>query len=411
MSFSGSSAIGSLDYNKERVALEAADQAFCALRQAERSGLAPLESFEEGFRVSREDADKLAVRNEVSYAVEEAGGRGLFATTAVDSTDFRVDLPSNEVELWFYLESERFLDPVFRGFYNEQQIVMDEVRLHESRPLNRLGNAFRATAYSVHPYRYPSAGCVGEIRNVSRPVAEAFFRRYYTPQNLTGVIVGDVDPSEMRELAAAYFGRITGGSGAPAPGIIEPAQTRPREVHLRLPGQSMVLIGYHIPGFNDPDYLLFEILGNMLSGGLSSRLYRTLVSEKQVAVKVQAVAGIPGQKYPNLFVFVVYVAPGQSCEEAEQALDEEIELLKEQPVNSDALEVAKQQTYARMIRTLTDSSGMASALAMYQTLLGDWRVCLRQVGEFKRVTAEGIQRCMASTFLPENRTVAVAEPE
>ena len=213
MAFKGTPQIGSTDYDKEQRALDAVEQAYDALqaerRKGTRAGEERLTELEAEFDQAVEEAAKLANSNEYTRIIEENGGTGLNAGTSLDATVYFNRLPSNRTELWFYLESERFLRPVFRDFYKERDVVREERRMRtESNPLGRMIEAFLAAAYQAHPYGRPGVGWASDINTLSAGDARRFFERYYGPGNLTVGIAGDVDPKQMKQWAEAYFGRL-----------------------------------------------------------------------------------------------------------------------------------------------------------------------------------------------------------
>ena len=415
MAFKGSPNIGSKDYEKERLALNRVDRAFAALRAERHKGKQAdpqrLKLLEDEFRKAQEEASQHLVPNEFGDVIERAGGRGLNASTRSDATDYYFSLPSNAMELWFYLESERFLNPVLREFYKERDVVMEERRMRtESNPIGKLLEEFLGVAYKSHPYGEPVVGHMSDLQNVTREDAEAFFRKYYVPSNLIAVVVGDVDPRRVRQLAETYFGRIP---AAPKPEPLrtaEPPQEGERRVSLRLQAQRLIVMGYHKPDINDPDNAVYGAIGSLVSEDRSSRLNRALVRDKKVAVAVGGFPGFPGQKYPHLFVFYAFVALGNTNEEAERAIDEEIERLKKELVSREELDGVKRRARANLIRSLEDNSQMAGALAFWQAMTGDWRNLFRQLDQINAVTPEDVRRVAQKTFTRENRTVGTIDP-
>jgi predicted Zn-dependent peptidase len=414
MAFKGSKNFGTKNYAQEKLALERVDKAFYALRDEKRKGrkadAATVKKLEEDFNNAQEAAGKFVVANEFGEAVEGAGGEGLNATTAEDRTVFFYSLPSNEMELWFYLESGRFRDPVLREFYKERGVVMEERRLGESQPVGRLIEEFQAIAYKAHPYHVSTIGHMSDLENLTRADAEAFFKRYYTPNNLISVVVGDVDPARVRQLAEKYFETIPGGPKPEPLRTEEPPQTGERRVTLRLESQRVIVEGFHKPDVNDPDDAVYDAISSVLSEGRSSRLYRALVRDKKIATVAGGFPGFPGQKYPGLFLFFAFVAPGHTNDEVEKAFNAEIERLKKEPVSDEELAGVKRRTRKEMLDRIADNSGMSHLLADYQGLTGDWRNLFKQLDKINAVTAADIQRIAKSTFTFDNRTVAMIEP-
>jgi predicted Zn-dependent peptidase len=414
MAFKGSRTLGTKNYQLERPALERVDRAFAALQAERRKGRkadpASIKKLEAEFQAAQDAAGKFVVTNEFGEAIERAGGQGLNATTAEDRTNYFFSLPSNEAELWFYLEGQRFGDPVLREFYKERGVVMEERRLSESQPIGRLIEEFQAAAYKAHPYHEPVIGHMSDLENITRGDAEAFFKKYYKPSNLISVVVGDVDTKNIRALAAKYLEPIPSGPKPDPVRTVEPPQTGERRVTLRLQSQRVYIAGFHKPDVNDPDDAVYEAIGSALSEGRSSRLYQALVKDKKIATQVGGFPGFPGQKYPGLFLFFAFASPGHNNEEIEKAIDAEIEKLKNEPMSAEELDGVKRRSRANLLRQLDDNSGMADLLASYQQLTGDWRNLFKQIEKINAVTPQDVQRIAKATFTFDNRTVGVIEP-
>jgi predicted Zn-dependent peptidase len=415
IAFKGTSTIGTKNYAEEKLALDQVDKAFYALRDERRKGKKAdkekLKQLEDDFKNAQEGAGKLIVKNEFEEAIEKAGGRGLNANTSWDATRYFYSLPSNEAELWFNLESERFRDPVLREFYKERDVVMEERRLSvESQPVGKLIEEFLAAAYKAHPYHEPVVGHMSDLQNITRADAEAFFKKYYIPSNLIGVVVGDVDPKRARELAETYFGHL---SSTPKPEplrTVEPPQEGERRVKLRLQAQRLLVVGYHKPDINDPDDAVYNAISSLLSEGRSSRLYRSLVRDKKIAVQAFGFPGLPGQKYPGLFIFAAFTAPNHTNDEVEKAIEAEIKRLHSEPVSVEELDGVKRRARANLMRQLRNNSELANLLADSQALTGDWHNLFRDIDKINAVTPQDIQRVAKATFVDTNKTVGSIEP-
>ena len=281
----------------------------------------------------------------------------------------------------------------------------------ESQPIGNLVEQFLALAYVAHPYGRSGIGWRSDLDNLTRKHAEEFFRRYYTPRRLTAVIVGDVNPKEVIRLAQLYFGRIPAGPRTEPMWTAEPPQEGERRAVIRAEFQPVLVIGYHKPSINDPDNAVFDAVQNILAGGRTSRLYRSLVQDKKLAVVAGGFPGFPGEKYPNLFVFFSIAAAEKTNEENEKAMLEEIEKLRKELVSEEELERVKQQARADLIRRLSSNSGLASELASYQVLTGDWRNLFRDLDAINKVTREDVQRVANTYFTTSNRTVTYLVPE
>jgi predicted Zn-dependent peptidase len=413
MAFKGSSTVGTTDYAKEKPALAEVDRTYHALfaerLKGRRADAAQLKQLEVDFKAAQEAAEKFVRKNEFGEAVERAGGRDLNAMTAEDSTVYYFSLPSNETELWFFLEAQRFADPVLRQFYKERDVVMEERRLGDSQPIERLILEFQAVAYKAHPYRDPVIGHMSDLQNFSREDAVAFFKKHYTPANLVSVVAGDVDPRRIRQLAESYFGGLPGGPKPEPLHTVEPPQLGERRLTLRLQSQRLFIEGYHKPDINDPDDAVYSAIGSLLSEGRSSRLNRSLVRDQKIAADAGGFPGFPGQKYPGLFLFYAFPSPGHTNEEVQKSIETEIERLKTEPVGAEELDGVKRRARANLIRQLDDNSTLANLLAEAQALSGDWREVFRRLDNISAVTSADIQRVAKAAFVFNNRTIGVIE--
>jgi predicted Zn-dependent peptidase len=412
LAFKGTRKIGTTDYDKEAPLLKRLDKQFDRLQRAKAAGdEAKVQALQAEFDRTQAEADRYVVQNEFGRIVEQSGGVGMNANTSTDATRYFYSFPANKLELWMSLESDRFLDPVFREFFKEKQVILEERRLRtENSPIGKMIEVFLDAAFKVHPYRYPVIGSTEDIRNLTRKNVRDFFKIYYVPNNLTIAIVGDVESNRVKELAQIYFGRYKKGDTPPAVALVEPPQTEPREVSIQFPSQPWYLEGYHIPELKHPDNVVYEIIGSILSDGRTSRLYQTLVEGQQLALAAQGFTGFPGDKYPNLMLFYALTAPGHTLDEVGNALHAQIERLTSEPVSSMELERVKNQAEAGVLRSLNSNSGMAELLVEYQVKTGDWRNLFQQLEQLDRITSEDIMRVARATFTENNRTIGKLIP-
>ena len=273
-------------------------------------------------------------KNEFSDVVEREGGVAVNAFTSADVTGYFYALPANKIELFCYLESERFLHPVFREFYEERDVVMEERRMRtESRPVGRLIEQFVATAFTAHPYHHPVIGYASDIQSYTMTDAETFFETYYVPSNMVTAIVGDIHPETLIPLLETYFGRIPGGPKPPPLRTVEPPSIAEKVVRIQDPSQPFYLEGYHKPAATHPDQPVFDAIDDILTNGRTSRFYRSLVRDKQIAVDAGAYGAYPGEKYPHLWVAYAVPARGVSNETVQHAIREELDRLKTEEVS------------------------------------------------------------------------------
>jgi len=413
MAFKGTDRIGTRDYAAEKKVLDKVDRAYAAY-DSERRKLHPdaekVQALQKAWKDAQEEADPFIKKNEFGEIVDREGGVGLNAGTGADSTVYYYSFPSNKLELWAYLESERFLHPVFREFYKERDVVKEERRMRiESNPIGRLIEQFGMVGFSAHPYQHPVVGYMSDLDSFTREDAEKFFRTYYVPSNLVTSIVGDVKASEVLPLVEKYFGRLPKGDPPPPIRTVEPKQIAEKTIRIPDPAQPFYVEGYHKPAATDPEAPIYQAIVDVLSNGRTSRLYRSLVRDKQIAVAAQSYGSFPGDKFPNLFLVFAVPAPGRTNEEARDAIRAELERLKKEDITADELAMVKTRAKASLIEGLNSNLGLANNMAEYQTTFGDWRELFRSVEKIDKVTQADIRRVANQIFVDTNRTVAMVE--
>ncbi|MEE9167845.1 MAG: pitrilysin family protein [Candidatus Neomarinimicrobiota bacterium] len=415
MAFKGTRNIGTDDYESEKAVMDRMDRLFLEMKKERRKGNqvneGRLEGLEEQFEKAQQEAQEYLVHDEFEEAIDRQGGVGLNATTGPDATRYFYSLPSNKLELWMSLESDRFLNPVLREFYKEKDVVMEERRLGENNPIGRLVEDFLATAYKAHPYGEPVVGHMSDLKTITREEGEAWFAKYYGANNLTIAIVGDVKPREVEEMADTYFGRLRKGEKPEPVETVEPEQQGERRCTVVAQAQPLIIIGYHRPDINHPDNAAFDAITDMMGRGRTSRLYKRLVKEKKIAISVGAFTGLTGDKYPGLFIFYAFPAKDQTNEESEETLYDEIEKMKTELVTAEELEKAKTRARADLIRQLNSNFGLAYQLTFYEVVTGGWRNLFRQLERIEKLTEEDIRRVAKEYFDRKNKTVGTLVTE
>ncbi len=415
MAFKGTQAIGTRNWPAERKALDAVEAAYDRLDAERAKGAkvdpARLKKLAADLQAAEDGAGSYVIPNEYPRIIEENGGNGLNAGTGEDSTNYFYSLPSNRIELWFLLESQRFLQPVFREFYKERDVVREERRMRvESSPEGKLVESLLATAFTAHPYREPTAGWASDIESLRVEDARRFFQKYYVPRNMTIAIVGDVNPAQAKSLAERYFGRLP---AAPLPRpefTLEPPQWGERRVAVETPAQPFVAVAYKRPAQTEPDDPVFDVLSGILASGRTGMLYKELVRDKRSAMVAQSAPVFPSGEYESLFLFFLMPNQGHTLEELEAGTYSIIERLKTEKVDQATLDRVKTKVRASLIRQLDSNSGLASQLTWYQANYGNWRKLFTSIDDIDRVTADDVQRVVRKYFVPAARTVAFTQP-
>jgi len=414
MAFKGTDKIGTKNYAAEKVALEKVEKAYAAHRyeRDKRVGRddAKVKQLEKAWQDAVQEANQYVIPNEFSEIVERNGGEGLNAFTNDDETGYHYSFPENRLELWAYLESERFIHPVMREFYKERNVVIEERRMRtDSRPIGRLLEQFISAAFQAHPYHRPTIGWLADLNYFSATDAQHFFDNYYVPSNMVVAVVGDVKASEAMPIVEKYFARIPSHAQPDEAATTEPPQNSERRVVLRESSQPVYLEGYHRPDYLDKDDAVYDAIADLMSEGRTSRLYRALVRDKKIASVSAGFTGFPGTKYPHLFAFFAFPLPGHTPREIEDAIRVEIERLKKEDITDDELKMIKTRAKANLVRGLAENEGLAFQLGEAQSRYGDWRESFRQVDRIDKVTKADIRRVANQIFVPTNRTVGIIE--
>ncbi len=420
MAFKGTRTVGTKDYEKERPILEELYRVGTELEQRQRElgrrsvertaspeDRAALEVLQKRFTELQEQAGQFVAANEMALLYQRHGGVGLNAATGKDLTRYMINLPANRLPLWAALEADRMAHPVLREFYKERGVVMEERRLrNDDSPSGLLFETFTSAAFRAHPYGVPTIGWESDILSLTPAETEAFFKAYYGPGNATIAIVGDINPKEVMALIEQTFGRIPAAPPQPPIVTVEPPQRGERRVEVEFDAEPSVAIGFHKPALGHRDDYVFDVIDAVLSDGLTSRLYTNLVREKRIAASVNSDSNYPGVRAPNLFVLNATPLAPHTTAEIESAIYAELERLKREPVSAKELEKVLNNLDADLVRALRSNGGLASQLALYQTVAGDWRYALKARDKIASVTTADIQRVAAEYFTKSNRTVA-----
>ena len=417
MMFKGTKTYGTTNFQAEAPLMGKEDRLYAEIDAELRKSLSPLEKPDEA-KVKRlreemtavlKEQRKYIVNDELWQTYQRVGAVGLNASTGQDSTQYFVQLPSNQLELWAYLESDRIANPVFREFYSERDVVHEERRMRtDNEPASQLWENFTAAAFQAHPYHNPIIGWPSDIDSLRREQVLQYFKTFYAPNNCIVAMVGDIDPDKVMAIMEKYFGALPAQPQPRRPITEEPAQTAERRVLMEGEAQPRLYIGYHIPKIGDEDTYALDVLSALLSGvGASSRtgrLYKSLVLEKKVALRQSADAMT--YLYPSLFVITASPAQGKSGQEAESAIYEEIGKLQKEPPTQEEMTRVRNAVDASTIRAMRSNFMLADIIASTEHLAGSWRYVLTEREKLKAVTAEDVQRVAQKYFHAENRTVA-----
>jgi zinc protease len=349
---------------------------------------------------------------EFDRLLEAEGVEGENAFTSRDYTAYVQELPKDKLDLIAALESDRMvnLSLTENSFRTELEVVQNERRYRtENNPDGTLYQELFDLAFKAHPYHWPVLGYQEDLTAMALKDPIGFYKSYYSPNHATIIVVGDVDAPHVRDVVAKYYGKLP-AMNVPEHAIPnEPAQTQARSKKLKLNIQvEKLLMGYRIPGIEDRDIPAIDLLQTILSGGKSSRLYRSLVS---TGIATGVDTDDIDDKDPSLFIVSANLQKGKHAAKAESIILRELKRLQNEPVGKQELERALNRINFGFYEALATDSEKAHILGKYEALTGDFEQAMREENAIQSVTAEQIQTVARKYLMPTNRTVITAYPK
>lgn len=423
MMFKGTPAIGTKNYEKDVEIIlgqerlrdqmrEEEEKMRAAFRRGEIDDLLKPENKTERYKQLEKEFQKLVgeqrdilVKNEFDRLYTSQGASQMNAFTSEDMTVYFINVPANKLELWALMESERLLNPVFREFYAERDVVYEERRLRtESTPLGRFEEEFGSMFWQSCSYSWPVIGWPSDLPSISKAQADDFYDTYYSPQNITIVLVGDFDPANAEAQVRKYFERILRGKKDPPPVVtLEIKQEAEKRMFAEADTNPQVDILWHTVAFQNNDSYALEILAQLLSTR-TGRLYKGLVLGDGVATEVYA--NQESKKWAGYFNCGGEAREGRKPEEVEKAIYAEIEKIKTGELPAEELQKVKNNFAAAEYRRLSSNFPILLQLLIYDGL-GDWREMNEAGKKIQAVTAEDVKRVVTKYLTRENRAVAV----
>lgn len=329
------------------------------------------------------------------------------AFTNNDYTNYYITLPRENVETALWLESDRMtgLEITPRTLETEKRVVIEEFnQRYRNQPYGDQWMLLRAMAYKVHPYRWPTIGLTPDhVRDATPDDVKAFYKRYYNPANAILSVAADIDPAGIFGMAEKWFGDIPAGERPHDEIPAEPPQTEARrtEVVRDVPATALT-IAFPMGGRTSRNYYACDILSDLLAGGSSARLYKSLVKERKLFSGVNAY--ITGDLDPGMFVVTGHLLPETAIETAEAAIRDELEKLKSEPAGAYELEKVKNKFEAETTFGELNVMNKALNLGFYE-MLGDLPLINREVEIYRSYTADDLIEESRAVFAPEKSSV------
>lgn len=412
MAFKGTDKIGSKDFVTEKPLLEQVLAVGTRIADMKRQGATPDEYKDLlAQRLVLEAKENTVTEKNAFYnALIRSGANDLNAATGVDNTVYYAELPSSKLELWAYMESERLMHRVFRGFFTEVDVVNEERRMTiDNSPDGRLYEAYLGAGFVSNPYRVPTIGSARDIQTITPEEARAFYSKFYIPSRMVVAIVGNFDMDVAERILRQYFSRIP-----EAPEVVEnfPDETftgPPRSVTITDDSPPQFYLGYHRPAFPHPDVVALEVVENILCEGETARLYKRLVLADKSADSIQCASTFPGDRLPSLFTFMVLPMQGHSNKELVAVIADELKKLGEEGPTANELQIVKNNIDADFIYSLDSNSGLAESLAYHETIAGRWDYMYDFQDAVHKVTAADVERVIHTYFTPSRQVAAYLE--
>jgi predicted Zn-dependent peptidase len=369
---------------------------------------------------------QLIIKDQLNELYNKNGGFFLNAMTSDDMTAYFIRLPKNKIELFMWLESDRFKKPVFREFYSERNVVREERRLViDATPTGLIEEDFRAMFWKSSSYHWDVIGWPSDVENITREQANQYYDTYYAPNNLTMILVGDLESDDMIKLVKKYFERIPRGKTEPPDVItLEERQYGEKRLIAQAESSPQTEIWYHTVAWKHPDSYPLEVLAGIM-GGKTGRLYKKLVEEKGIAkgaVKrrgrmffgsgLAVDATQDSKKYAGAFQITAEGVSGVRAVQLEEAVYEVIQDLKNNPVPEEELQKVKNQLRVKKIRFMDIMSGIGILFYLGQNAaMGDWTEANNNPKKCDLVTAEDIQRVANMYFANVQKNVLIINPK
>lgn len=341
------------------------------------------------------------------HVLQNAGGENNAYTTE-DLTNYYDILPSHQMELAFWLESDRmrFLNISQESLDLQRDVVMEERRQRvDNQPYGTAMENMSSRLYKQHPYRWPVIGHMDHLTEATLDDVQSFYQRFYAPDNATLIVAGDIDPTRVADLIHHYFGEFApAGNQKTTIPFDEPLSADIREViydQIQLPA---VFIGLRTVDETHPDYLPLDLLSDILTHGKSSRLYEKLVYNRRMA---QSVVSFQEQnEHPGAFLIYAITRPGGSLREIETAIDEEIAELVAKPVLETELQKVKNLSVSALISRMQGIANQADFISRYCGLYNRPELVNQLIGQIQAVTPDDIRR-VAGTWLQSRHRVVL----
>lgn len=404
MMFKGTQKIGTKDFEREIFYEHKIDSITGLIKKSNDSALIN--------RLNNEKAQfktklsQILIPNHYWSLLQNEGAVGINAFTSKDLTVYFANLPSNKLELWIALESDRMANPVFREFAAEKNVVAEERRqMVDTRPRGRAFELLLSNAYMVHPYRHPILGWTEDINKYTKEQIVNFFEKFYGPNNAVVVIAGDIDIENTKRMVEKYFGHIPSRESPNQHITREPTRSENIDIEMKDRSQPFMFVAYNLPDNDLKTQVAMDVVEIILSEGRSSRLYSQMVRDSKTAISASAFNYFLDD--PGLFVFSVVPSRETEFETIISQLDEIVSSINVGNIEDWEIEKARNSILTSFYSQIETNSGITAILGSYQSR-GHWSLVNDYLKLLKNITAEEISEIASKVFRDGNRTTVRA---
>lgn len=408
MAFKGSSKLGTRDFAKEKPMLgeiERVGDELTKESQKEKPDEQKIKELTANLKALQEDAAKYQVKNEVWEVMGRNGAADLNAYTSKDVTAYHASMPINRIEMWMDVISQMVTDPVYREFYTERSVILEERRGGiENDPDGKMAELIGMTAFQKGPYHWPVIGFAKDVASFTIADAREFHNKLYVGPNMVGALVGDFKIDEAKQLIKKYFEKVSSSKSKSQVGKF--ANRGGQEKRFGFDAEPAAAVVYHKPTLPNPDEFVFDVIDVLLCDGPTSRLEKRLVYDEKVARDVSCSDSYPGSRLDN--VMLIWLEPNSphGPDELVAKVQEELERIKREPITDEELSRVRTKVTATMLYALEKNLGLALSLAEFETIFNDWRLIAKYPKLVGQVTKEDVMN-LAKKYFPKDEMVEV----
>lgn len=392
MAFKGGKRLGTMDFEKEKPILDAIEKVGQELADENlkaRPDPSVVSNLTKKLGELQIEADRHQKKNEIWEIMQRNGAADLNAYTSKDVTSYHASMPSNKLKLWALVMAEMVFDPVYREFYIERKVVAEERRSNlDNNPDGVLDEKFVSTAFVDGPFHWSTIGFEKDILDLTIGDARAFHKKYYVPNNMVGVLVGNFKISDAKRIVEETFGSYPRGENPPD--VVQGKTRRGVLTKFKFDAEPSLAIAYHKPTLPDPAEYVFDVINGLLCEGRSSRLHKLLIYEKRLAESVMCSDGYPGSRLSNLFFIWIQPLKSVSLDAILAEVRTEVGRLSREKVDEAELKRVRKSVTASLIFALDKNVDFAEQLATFQTIFGDWRLLTGYADNISKVSADDV---------------------